>query len=122
MFINPVVNEADRSVKVVAEVSNVPEQLKGGLFVKGRIITGKRTGILKVPRTALLAWDVAAKKGDLFVVIGERANRRTVLTGSTMGDFVEITSGIAAEDRVVIRGGFSLKDGDRVNVTQANGG
>ena len=52
MFINPVVNEADRSVKVTAEVENVSEQLKGGLYVKGRIITGKRTGILRVPRVA----------------------------------------------------------------------
>ena len=49
MFINPVVNESDRSVKVIAEVENVTEQLKGGLFVKGRIITGKRTAILRGP-------------------------------------------------------------------------
>ena len=122
MFINPVVNEADRSVKVIAEVENAPEILKGGLFVKGRIITGKRTDILKVPRTALLAWDVAIKKGDLFVVSGETANRRTVHTGSVMGDFVEIKSGLAPGDLVVIRGGFNLKNGDRVIATQVSGG
>ena len=122
MFINPVVNEADRSVKVIAEVENVSEQLKGGLFVKGRIITGKRTGILRIPRAALLSWDVAGKKGDLFVVNGEIANRRTVQTGSVMGDFVEITSGLAPGEPVVTRGGFNLKDGDRVKVTQVNGG
>jgi len=85
MFINPVVNESDRSVKVTAEVNNVSEQLKGGLYVKGRIVTGKRTGVLRVPRVALLSWDVAGKKGDLFVVKGEIANRRTVQTGAVMG-------------------------------------
>jgi RND family efflux transporter MFP subunit len=122
MFVNPVVNEADRSVKVIAEVGNASEQLKGGLFVKGRIITGRRTGILRVPRTALLSWDVAGKKGDVFVVKGERANRRTVQTGSLMGDFVEVTSGLKQGDPVVVRGAFNLKDGDRVNVTQGNGG
>jgi membrane fusion protein (multidrug efflux system) len=122
MFINPVVNEADRSVKVIAEVENVPEILKGGLFVKGRIITEKRTDILKVPRTALLAWDVAVKKGDLFVVSGETANRRTIHTGTVMGDFVEIKSGLAPGDLVVIRGGFNLKNGDRVIATQVSGG
>jgi RND family efflux transporter MFP subunit len=121
MFINPVVNEADRSVKVIAEVENVPEQLKGGLFVKGRIITGRRTDVLKVPRTALLAWDAATKKGDLFVVSGEIANRRTVLTGTVMGDSVEIKSGLAPGELVVIRGGFNLKHGDRVIVTQVSG-
>ena len=122
MFINPVVNEADRSVRVIAEVENVSEQLKGGLYVKGRIITGKRTGILRIPRVALLSWDVAGKKGDLFAVKGEFVNRRTVQTGNAMGDFVEVTSGLAPGDPVVVRGGFNLKDGDRVNVTQGNGG
>jgi RND family efflux transporter MFP subunit len=122
MFINPVVNEADRSVKVIAEVENASEQLKGGLFVKGRIITGKRTGILRIPRVALLSWDVAGKKGDVFVVKGEIANRRTVQTGSVTGDFVEVTSGLAPGDPVVVRGGFNLKDGDRVNVVPVNGG
>ena len=122
MFINPVVNEADRSVKVIAEVENVSEQLKGGLYVKGRIITGKRTGILRVPRAALLSWDVAEKKGDVFVVQGEIANRRTVQTGGVMGDFVQVTSGLSPGEPVVVRGGFNLKDGDRVNVTQVNGG
>jgi multidrug efflux pump subunit AcrA (membrane-fusion protein) len=122
MFINPVVNESDRSVKVMAEVKNVSEQLKGGLYVKGRIVTGKRTGILRVPRVAFLSWDVAGKKGDLFVVKGEIANRRTVQTGAVMGDFVEIISGLVLDEQVVVRGGFNLKDGDRVNVTQVNRG
>lgn len=116
MFINPVVNESDRSVKVTAEFKNTSEELKGGLYVKGRIITGNRTGILKVPRGALFSWDVAGKKGDLFVVEGEIANRRSVRTGAVMGDFVEIISGLASDEQVVVRGGFNLRDGDRVNV------
>jgi RND family efflux transporter MFP subunit len=122
MYINPVVNESDRSVKVIAEVENVQEELKGGLFVKGRIITGKRSGVLEVPRGALFTWDVAAKKADLFVVNGEMAKRRTVRTGALMGDFVEITSGLTPGEQVVIRGGFNLKDGDRVNVISSSGG
>ena len=122
MFINPVVNESDRSVKVTADVKNVPELLKGGLYAKGRIVTGNRTGVLRVPRGALLSWDVSGKKGDLFVVKGEIANRRTVQTGAVMGDFVEIISGLATDEQVVVRGGFNLKDGDRVNVTQVNRG
>jgi membrane fusion protein (multidrug efflux system) len=122
MFINPVVNESDRSVKVTAEVENLSEQLKGGLYVKGRIITGKRTGILRIPRVGLLSWDVAGKKGDLFVMKGDIVTRRTVQTGSVMGDFVEVTSGLSPGEPVIVRGGFNLKDGDRVSVTPVNGG
>ena len=122
MFINPVVSEADRSVKVIAEVDNRGEQLKAGLYVKGRILTGRRTGVLKVPRTALLLWDVQAKKGDLFVVTGDVARRRTIGTGSVTGDLIEVTSGLKAGEQVVTRGGFNLKDGDRVSVVQGSGG
>jgi len=121
MFINPVVNESDRSVKVVAEVDNSSELLKGGLFVEGRIITGKRTGLLRVPRVALLTWDVVGKKGEVFVVHGEVATRRAVQTGSVMDDFVEVTSGLSPGEQVVVRGGFNLKDGDRVSITSPKG-
>jgi membrane fusion protein, multidrug efflux system len=121
MFINPVVNEADRSIKVVAEVENREEQLKGGLFVRGRILTGKRTGVLKTPRAALLSWDVAGKKGEVFVVNQDVARRRSFQTGAALGDQVEITSGLAAGDLVITRGGFNVKEGDKVNVTRING-
>jgi membrane fusion protein, multidrug efflux system len=122
MFINPIVNEADRSVKVIAEVDNGSEHLKAGLYVKGRILTGRRTGVLKVPRKALLIWDVEGRKGDIFIVTGDIAQRRTIGTGSAMGDLIEVTSGLKAGEQVITRGGFNVKDGDRVNVIPVNGG
>jgi len=120
-FLNPVVSEADRSLKVVAEVRNESDKLKGGMFVKGRIATGKRSGVLQVPRTALLTWDVAAKKGDVLVVDKDVARLRPVRTGSVSGDLVEIASGLAKGEAVVTRGGFNVKDGDRVSVTRMDG-
>ena len=121
-YINPVVSEADRSVRVVAEVRNVPEELRSGMFVKGRIVTGKRPGVLHVPRASLLSWDVAARKGELFVLDNNVARRRTVRTGAVSGDLVEIASGISKGETVVTRGGFNVKDGDRVNLTKVAGG
>jgi len=121
MFINPVVNEADRSIKVVVEVENREDQLKGGLFVQGRILTGKRTGVLKIPRAALLSWDVAGKKGEVLAVNQDVARRRPVHTGAILGGQVEIISGLAAGDLVITRGGFNVKEGDKVNVTRING-
>ncbi len=120
-FINPTVNEADRSIKIVAEVQNDSEELKSGLFVKGRIVTGTRSNVLQVPRTGLLSWDVIEKKADVFVVRGERVERRAIRTGSATVDLVEAVSGLTAGDIVVTRGGFNLKDGDRVIVAQGSG-
>lgn len=120
-FINPAVGEVDRSVKVVVQVQNDSGELKTGLFVKGRIITGTRTGITQVPRTALLVWDLAQKKADVFVVRGSKVERKAITTGVVSMDLVEATSGVSAGDVVVTRGGFNLKDGDPVNVVEGSG-
>ena len=121
-FINPAVDESNRSVKVVAEVENRQEVLKGGLFVTGRIVTGKRTGVLQAPRASLLSWDVGGRKASLFVVTDNVARLRQVGTGAVSGDGVEIVSGLSAGEMVITRGGFNVRDGDRVKVTQGNGG
>jgi RND family efflux transporter MFP subunit len=112
--INPSANQTDRAVRVTAEIVNEPETLRGGLFVTGSIVTGRRPGVLQVPRTALNAWDREAAKAALFVVENGAARRRAVTTGSVQGDLVEIASGLTAGERVVVRGGFTLKDGDAV--------
>ena len=118
-YINPELSPADRSLKVVAEVRNVPEQLKGGLFVKGRIVTGARSEVLQVPRSALASLDIQAKKGNLFIVENGTARRREVLSGVVNGDMVEIVAGLKPGEQYVVRGGFNLQDGEKVAATPA---
>jgi RND family efflux transporter MFP subunit len=119
--INPVVNDADRSIRVVAEVRNDTEELKAGLFVNGRIITGARKAVLQVPRTALLSWDVIKKEAYVFVVNGDKVQKREIHTAAVSTDLVEAASGVVAGDQVVTRGGFNLKDGDTVKVIPSSG-
>lgn len=122
MFINPAVDEASRSVKVLAEVPNTDGRLKGGLFAAGRIVVSSRPDVLQVPREALANWDAAAKTADLFVVSGGAAERRRVRTGTVHAGSVEITGGLQSGEQVVVRGGFALHPGDRVVVAGADKG
>jgi len=119
MFMNPRVNEADRSLSVIAEVRNVPELLKGGLFAKGKIVTGSRKGVIQVPRGTLAGLDLEKRSGSLFVVENGVARKREVATGAVSGDQVEISSGLKGGEQLVSRGGFNIKDGDRVLVANA---
>jgi RND family efflux transporter MFP subunit len=119
MYINPELSAADRSLKVIAEVRNVPENLKGGLFAKGRIVTGNRAKVLQVPRNALGTFDTQAKKGSLFVVANNVVHKREVQSGAVTGEMVEIASGLKEGEQYVVRGGFNLKDGDTVAVAPA---
>jgi RND family efflux transporter MFP subunit len=120
MYINPELNAADRSLKVIAEVQNSPEILKGGLFAKGRIITGSRSDILQISRSAIDRFDLTARTGTLFVIENGIARRREVTTGSVTGEQVEVVTGLKKGEQYVVRGGFSLTDGDRVALTPAN--
>ncbi len=57
----------------------------------------------------------------IFVVQDNRVQRRTVQIAAITEGFVEISSGVKAEEQVISRGGFNVKDGDPVNVTRING-
>lgn len=114
MYINPELSSADRSLRVIAEVRNNGDELKAGLFAKGRIVTGTRPAVVQVPRGVLASWDNTAAKGVVFVLDGDTARSRAVTTGIQNGELLEITGGLKAGERVVSRGAFNLKDGDQV--------
>jgi RND family efflux transporter MFP subunit len=119
--INPTVDPVTRAARVIADVPNPDGVLKGGLFVRGRIVTGTRAGVLRVPRAALVNWDVGRGTADVFVAVGDAASRRQVTTGAAAGDVVEIGEGLAPGDRIVTRGAFSVRDGDTLTVGETNG-
>jgi RND family efflux transporter MFP subunit len=121
MFINPAIDQASRSAKVVAEVVNKDGALKGGSFAKGRVVVANRESVLQVPREALLNWDLEQRTADVFVVKGDQADKRAVKTGSSNGAAVEIQSGVEAGEHVVTRGGFAIRPGDRIAVTKGEG-
>lgn len=120
MFINPELSSADRSLKVIVEVSNVPEILKGGMFAKGRIITGTRSNVVQIPRSAIDRFDLTARTGVIFIVQNGIAHTRAIATGSVTGELVEVVTGLKSGEQFVVRGGFNLKEGDTVIVTPAN--
>jgi RND family efflux transporter MFP subunit len=121
MFINPALDEASRSARVIAEVPNTEGLLRGGSFAKGRIVVAERPDVLQVPREALLNWDLERRTADVFVVNGAAADRRAVQVGMTTSGGVEVLSGLTPGDRVVVRGGFALRPGDKVVVAGGQG-
>jgi RND family efflux transporter MFP subunit len=116
-YVNPLFDESSRTLKVIAEVPNEDRTLRGGLFVSGRIEVGRRAGILQLPREALQTWNTTTGQAELFVVDGDVARRLQVRVGDAAAGRVEILEGLTPGARVVVRGAFNLRDGDRVRVT-----
>ena len=61
--------------------------------MKGRIVVANRSGVLQVPREALLNWNLEQQTADVFVARGDKAEKRVVKTGQSNGVTVEVVSG-----------------------------
>jgi RND family efflux transporter MFP subunit len=68
-----------------------------------------------VPKTAVRSFDGRAV---IFVLNEDRVERRAVKTGFDSGDQIEVVSGIRTGERVVTDGPQTLKDGDKVRISQ----
>jgi RND family efflux transporter MFP subunit len=119
MYVNPELSPVDRSLKVIAEVNNSPEVLKGGLFAKGEIIVGERKDVLLIPRSAINELDLAAHRGVVQLISNGTALKKEIKTGAVSGDLIEVVAGIKPGDEYVVRGGFNLRDGDKVTIAKA---
>jgi RND family efflux transporter MFP subunit len=118
--INPAVDPQTRAANINAEVQNASGELRDGLFVKGRLVVGRREAVVQVPRAALLpASQGAAGGAELFVVQGGLARKRTIQTGQELGETIEVKQGLKSGEQVVTRGAFMLQDGDPVKIAEA---
>ena len=73
----------------------------------------------RASRSNFRPWNVAAGKGEVFVVDNNVARRRGVTTGAVQGDRVEIPAGLRPGETVATRGAFLLSEGDAVKVAAA---
>jgi len=88
--------------------------------VKGRIVAGTRRGVLQVPRSALVNWDRIKNTGQVLVVDKVTARLAPVRTGAAADERVEIVSGLRGGATVITRGGFNVRQGDRVKIMKSN--
>ena len=108
--IDPYVDPSTRTARVEVQVPNGGSEapLKPGMFAKVFLVEATAKDALTLPPTVI-------RDGGVFVVEDGTARRRAVTTGLVLPDRVQILSGVASGDRVVVEGGDALADGDRVS-------
>jgi len=77
-----------------------------------KIVTDKKGNALKIPRAAVFR--DGAGQWQVFVVRGEKAHKTAVEIGLTNEFEVEVTSGLASGDQIILAPPAGLKEGDRV--------
>jgi membrane fusion protein (multidrug efflux system) len=125
--VNPEVDPATRSVRVRATFANQDGRLRPGMFANVEIQSGEKRPVLVIPATAVLF----APYGDSVFAIEEKkdpagktglvARQKFVRLGDRRGDFVAVSSGLAAGETVVSAGAFKLRNGMAVAVNDALG-
>ncbi len=106
--VDPRLDEATRTVKVRARLSNPDLALKPGMFANIVLDLGHLRDALFVPEQAVQAKGSTAM---VFRVIDGKAVVTPVKTGERRTGFVEITDGIKEGDPIVIDGQIKLRDG-----------
>jgi membrane fusion protein (multidrug efflux system) len=114
--INPRIDANGRSLEIRARLENSRGQLRPGMFVRVRVITGERTNALLVPEEAIVP-----QGSEFFVyrVVDDQARRVAVKIGVRRDARVEIVDGLAAGDQVVTAGMRLSRDGQPVKVVNS---
>jgi RND family efflux transporter MFP subunit len=115
--VNATVDPATRQVKVYVTVPNRDHRLAGDMFASGRIVLRQATGVIAAPGAAvqpangsgLVAW----------VIAGGKVEKRPVTVGlrDELRDLVEIRSGLAAGETVIVSPMEDLTPGQRVEIS-----
>jgi membrane fusion protein (multidrug efflux system) len=107
-YIGPSLRSEARTLVVEAVVPNPERLLKPGLFVTARVELPKNEPTLLVPTSAVVT---DSGVSHLFVLGRDRVTERIVSLGDRYGDAVEIRSGVASGERVVLHPDSKLVDG-----------
>ena len=103
----PIVDPNSGTVKVTISIPR-DAGVWPGMFVEVELVTDRRSEVLLLPRRALV-YD--SDEVYAFVVDGDRAEKRPVVTVIEDRDHVQPENGFKAGDRVVVAGQVGLKHG-----------
>jgi HlyD family secretion protein len=108
--IDPVIDATTRLGSVKIAIDD-PAIARIGMYASAEIVVSERK-VLSLPLTT-----VNSEKDGFYVrkVVDNKVKLTKVVTGVQDGDFVEIQSGLAANDVVVEKAGAYVRDGDRIN-------
>ncbi|MBI4621502.1 MAG: efflux RND transporter periplasmic adaptor subunit [Desulfobacterales bacterium] len=118
--INPTIDPATRTGEIEIHISNKNLSLISGMFAHVRLYLGQKSALV-VARDAL---NKLPGTGSYYVYVVEdgRAVLKNVKTGLDQGNDIEITDGLKAGEKLVVKGQERLKDGSPVIIEDQGSG
>ncbi|HHW44181.1 MAG TPA: efflux RND transporter periplasmic adaptor subunit [Desulfotomaculum sp.] len=114
--ISPTIDPATRTAEIEIHIPNEKYELRSGMFAHIKLYLGERKA-LAVPTEAI---NKMPGTGSYYVYVVEdsKAILKNVKTGTSQGNFTEITDGLTEKELVVTRGQNRLYDGARVSIEE----
>ena len=101
---------------VESDLPNADLTLRPGMYAMVKVGVEKHTDTLLIPAEALVMEKVNA---FTFIADGGKAKKNAIKTGFNDGAKVEVLSGLAGNEAVILVGKMTLADGAAVNATEA---
>lgn len=113
-IVSPTINPQSRTGEIEIHIDNADRLLRAGMFARVNLYLGKRPAtvisrdaVLKIPGT-----------GGHFVYVAEKgkAVQKNIETGIAQGHFIEVTTGIAPGEQIIVTGQNRIRDGVEIAV------
>lgn len=104
----PSLDPATRTLDAEVQLPNASGELRAGMYGRAAIVTGVHPGAFTVPVGAV---QISNGRNFVFVLHGDKVQRREVTLGVDGEQWLEVVSGLQAQDEVVTAGLEGLADG-----------
>lgn len=111
--ISPSADPKTQSYPVRIKIDNSSGVLKGGMFAEAKIVLDKTSDTLAVPISAVI--DENNKK-YVYVLKGDIAEKREVITGLFDDELIAIAKGLSEKEAIIVKGQELIQDGSKVTV------
>lgn len=112
MAIDPLIDQAGRSLSLRAKLDNPEGKLRPGMFANVRLILSERASAITIPEEALVP---VGTDQYVFKVVEGKAQRVQVRIGLRRNAKVEVTEGLRPGDVVMTAGQLKVMDGAAVS-------
>ncbi len=112
--LSPIISDETRTFHGKLEIDNPDLKLRPGMFVKANIIISQKDSVVVIPKDIIMS----GSRGKYVFVVGRNsaADDRRITTGISNQDEIEILDGLKSNDRLIIKGFETLRDGSKVKV------
>jgi len=109
----------NRLFKVEVAVKNADGAIRPGMFARAQITVADLKSVLTIPKEAVFSVEGTHKA---YLLKGGRASERTISIGESTREWIQVLSGLADGDTVIVLGRNLIEDGSLVKVATESSG